>query len=198
MFIPVVDVGGQYNHMITRALTELRVKSKLIPMSITAKDLEEMKADGLVMGGGPQRIGFEAEKLENVSKVIKEAKIPMLGLCVTHQLMAVVFGGKAEQAKHPEYGPVRVYVDNKDEILNDFNESFLAWETHNDEVTALPENFVVLAHSEKCRIQVMRHETKPIFGVQFHPEAVQTENGALIFKNFIEICKKFMFTRKKL
>jgi len=126
MIIPVVDVGGQYNHLITRALTELGVNSKLILMSTTKKDLEEMKADGLVMGGGPQRIGFEVEKLGNLSKVIKEAKIPMLGLCVTHQLIAIVFGGKAGQAKHPEYGPVRVYVDNKDEILKDFNDSFLA------------------------------------------------------------------------
>jgi GMP synthase (glutamine-hydrolysing) len=190
MIIPVVNLGGQYNHLITRALTELDVKSELVPMSITKKDLEEMKADGLVMGGGPQRIGFESEKLGNLSNMIKEAKIPMLGLCVTHQLIASVFGGKAGQAKYPEYGPVKVYVDDEDEILKNFNKSFLAWETHNDEVTLLPENFEILAHSEKCKIQVMRHKNKPIFGVQFHPEVIQTEKGSLIFKNFIDICKK--------
>jgi len=195
MFIPVVDVGGQYNHLITRALIELGVKSELVPMSITTKDLREMKTDGLVMGGGPQRIGSEIEKLGNLPNTIKEAKIPMLGLCVTHQLMAVVFGGKAGQAKNPEYGPVKVYVDDEDEILKGLGNSFWAWETHNDEITALPEDFVILSHSEKCKIQTMRHKTKPIFGVQFHPEVVQTENGSLIFKNFAEICKKFMLVR---
>ncbi len=195
MFIPVVDVGGQYNHLITRALIELRVKSKLISMSTTAKDLQNMKADGLVMGGGPQRIGLEIEKLGNLPNLIKEIKIPLLGLCVTHQLIAVVFEGKASQANHPEYGPVKVYVDGDDEILKGFANSFWVWETHNDEVTVLPNEFVVLAHSEKCKVQVMRHKTKLIFGVQFHPEAVQTENGSLIFKNFVDVCKKFILTR---
>jgi GMP synthase (glutamine-hydrolysing) len=190
MFIPVVDVGGQYNHMITRTLIELGVKSQLIPMSTTTIELKEMKADCLVMGGGPQRIGFETEKLGNLPNIIKESDIPMLGLCVTHQLITIVFGGKAGQAKHPEYGPVKVYVDDEDEILKNFKSSFWAWETHNDEVILLPENFEILAHSEKCKIQVIRHKDKPIFGVQFHPEAVQTENGFLIFKNFIEVCKK--------
>lgn len=195
MFIPVVDVGGQYNHLITRALIELNVRSKLIPMSITSKDLGNMKADGLVMGGGPQRIGYEIEKLGNLPNLIEVVKIPILGLCLTHQLIAVVFGGKAGKAEHPEYGPVKVFVDEKDEILKGFGNSFWAWETHNDEITDLPDEFVILAHSEKCKIQVMRYKTIPIFGVQFHPEVVQTENGFLIFRNFVDVCKKFILTR---
>ncbi len=56
-------------------------------------------------------------------------------------------------------------------------------------MTELPKNFKILAHSEKCKIQVMRHINKPIFGMQFHPEVTHTENGNKIFKNFIEICK---------
>ncbi len=190
MFIPVAEVGGQYNHLITRALTELGVKSKLVPMTITKEELEEMGADGLTMGGGPQRIGFETEKLGNLSNVIKESKIPMFGLCVTHQLIAVVFGGKANQAKNPEYGPVKIYVDTEDDILKNFKKSFWAWATHNDEVVELPKDFEILAHSDKCKIQVMKHKNRPIYGVQFHPEVVQTEDGSLIFKNFIDICKE--------
>ena len=189
MIIPVVNVRGQYNHLITRALEELGVESKLVPLSITLKELKEMDADGLAMGGGPQRIGSESEKLNNLKNLIKESDIPILGICVTHQLIALVFGGKAGSAKFPEYGPVRVFVDEKDQILEGFGDSFMAWETHNDEVMILPKNFKSLAHSEKCKYQVIRHVNRPIFGVQFHPEVIQTENGRLIFENFVKVCK---------
>jgi GMP synthase (glutamine-hydrolysing) len=189
MLIPVVNVKGQYNHLIVRSLNELGVKSELISMYVNIEELEKYGADGLVMGGGPQRIGSESKKFENLSNIIKQAKIPILGICVTHQLLAIVFGGKAGPARFPEYGPFEIFVDDEDIILKGFGRSFIAWETHNDEVLKLPENFKVLAHSEKCKIQAMRHIVKPIFGVQFHPEVVHTQNGSLIFKNFIEICK---------
>lgn len=188
--IPVADVGGQYNHLITRALIELGVESKLVPMSITAMQLEEMGADGFVTGGGPQRIGSEMEDMGNLPTVLKQLRIPILGICVTHQLLAAIFGGKAGPSKFPEYGPVKVFVEEEDEILKGFGSSFKAWVSHNDEVLVLPKNFKSLAHSEKCRVQAMRHINRPIFGVQFHPEVVHTEKGHLIFKNFAEICRK--------
>lgn len=189
MIIPVVNVRGQYNHLITRALQELGIESELIPMSITMKEVKEMNVDGLAMGGGPQRIGSEVKELDNLWHLIKESDIPILGICVTHQLIAIVFGGKAGPAKFPEYGPVRVFVDERDQILEGFRDSFIAWETHNDEVTVLPKNFKSLAHSEKCKYQVIRHVNRPIFGVQFHPEVIHTENGRLIFENFVKVCE---------
>jgi len=190
MFIPVINVTGQYNHLITRALVELGVKTKLVPMDITKNELEKMNVDGFVMGGGPHRIDRDWRSLDNTPNLIKEMNVPMLGICLTHQLIAIIFGGKAGPAKHPEFGPVEVFVDEKDEILEGFGKSFKAWATHNDEITELPKDFKILAHSEKCKVQVIRHMSKPIFGTQFHPEVVQTENGSQIFKNLIQICKR--------
>jgi GMP synthase (glutamine-hydrolysing) len=189
MIIPVANVTGQYNHLITRILNEIGVKSELVPISITKEELEKMGADGLVMGGGPQRISEEWNKLGNLPNIIKEIKIPMFGICLTHQLISIVFGGKAGQAKSPEYGPVKIFIDNKDQLLEGFGDNFTAWETHNDEIKLLPKDFENLAHSEKCKFQVIRHKTKPIFGTQFHPEVIHTENGRLIFENFAKVCK---------
>lgn len=190
MKIPVVNVGGQYNHLIKRALEELKVESELISMETTEEELERMNVDGLIMGGGPQRIGSDIDKLGNLPELIKKIEIPILGICVTHQLIAIVFGGKAGPAELPEYGPVEVFIDEKDEIFKGFGRSFRAWETHNDEVKELPKDFESLAHSEKCKVQAMRHENKPIFGVQFHPEVAQTEKGKVIFKNFVNVCRE--------
>lgn len=188
MMIPVINVQGQYNHLIVRCLNELGAESKLISMSTSIEELEKMDADGMVMGGGPQRVDVEIKKFDNLSKLIKQLKIPMFGICVTHQLLAIVFGGKAGPAKFPEYGPVEIFVDDEDQLLKGFGKSFITLETHNDEVLKLPENFKILAHSEKCKVQVMMHIKKPIFGAQFHPEA-DTVNGNLIFKNFLEVCR---------
>ena len=190
MFIPVINVKGQYNHLITRALADLGVESGLVPMDITKDELESLHIAGFVMGGGPQRVGRDWRKLGNTPNLIKEMNVPMMGFCLTHQLIAIVFGGKAGPAKYPEYGPVEVFVDEKDEILEGFGKSFKAWEAHNDEIIELPKDFKVLAHSEKCKMQAIKHVSKPIFGTQFHPEVVHTENGSQIFKNFIRICKR--------
>jgi GMP synthase (glutamine-hydrolysing) len=190
MIIPAADIGGQYNHMITRCFKELGVESELVPLSITEEELTNMGASGFAMGGGPQRIGSEVHKLGNLPNLIKNLKIPLLGMCVSHQLMAIVFGGKAGPAKFPEYGPVKIFIDDEDEILKNIDKTFTTWEAHNDEVLILPENFKILAHSEKCKVQAMRHVKLPIFGLQFHPEVDDTKNGRMAFKNFIEICKE--------
>ncbi len=191
LLIPVIEVGGQYNHLIYRILTELGAESEIMPIETGTEKLEKMGADGLLMGGGPQRIDKELGAFANLGKAIKESPIPMMGLCVTHQLMAFVYGGKAGAAKNPEYGEVEVIVDDEDDILKGMGPKFTALQTHNDEVIKLPPKFEILAHSEHCKIQVMRHKLLPRFGVQFHPETVRSSTDYTIFQNFIRICGEF-------
>ncbi len=188
--IPVIAVGGQYNHLIMRMLTELGAKSKLVPASTTLEQLNEMGIGGLAMGGGPQRVHEAVQKgeFETLSRVLNSVDVPVLGICVTHQLMAVAYGGEAGPAIKPEYGPTLVVVDQEDSILRGMGSSFTAWSSHNDEVSRLPPHFQSIAHSEYCKVEAMKHESKPIFGVQFHPEVVHTQNGSQIFKNLLELC----------
>jgi len=187
--IPVVYVKGQYNHLIARRLQELGVDSRLMPPSTPVDKFEAMGADALVMGGGPQSVraldGL-AEELRDASNLMTKIKLPMLCICVTHQLMATTFGGKTNLARKPEFGPVEVSVSDEDTILEGLKPSFTAWESHNDEVVSAPEGFRVLASSDNCTIQAMRHEKMNMFGVQFHPEVNHTPKGADVFKNFLK------------
>ena len=194
MLIPVVEVGGQYNHLIYRILTELGADSEIIGLDKTLEEFEKMNTDGLLMGGGPQRIDKELKAFSNLAKIMKESPIPILGLCVTHQLMAFIYGGAAGAAKNPEYGEVEVIVDKEDDILKGLGPKFTALQTHNDEVTKLPPKFEILAHSEHCKVQAMRHKLLPRFGLQFHPETVRAATDYRIFENFIAVCEEF---RKK-
>jgi len=191
--IPVVYVKGQYNHLIARRLQELGVESQLMPPSTPIEKITAMGADALVMGGGPQSVrSLDAlpQELKDASNLIKATKLPMLCICVTHQLLATTLGGKTDLARKPEYGPVEVSVSEEDTILTGLKPGFTAWESHNDEVVATPPGFKVLAGSENCHVQAMRHATRNVFGVQFHPEVHHTAKGVDVFKNFLAVVKQ--------
>jgi GMP synthase (glutamine-hydrolysing) len=190
--IPVVYVKGQYNHLIVRNLRELGVESRLLPPSVPFEQLEAMHPDALVMGGGPQSVRSKDEltrELADAARLIRQAKLPMLCICVTHQLLATTLGGATDLAKKPEFGPVEISVINPGQILEGLGPKFTAWESHNDEVVKTPDGFQVLARSSNCSVEVMRHESREVFGVQFHPEVSHTQKGVDLFKNFLQLVK---------
>jgi GMP synthase (glutamine-hydrolysing) len=172
--------------------SELGAKSELVPMETTIEDLQKMGASALAAGGGPQRIqeAVKAGTLGNLPTLVKEVNVPILCICATHQLLAMVYGGESGPASAPEFGPVEVTVDEEDKILSGVGSTFIAWSSHNDEVTKMPLGFVVLAHSENCRVQAMRNKAREIYGLQFHPEVSHTVKGRLIFRNFLNITKR--------
>src|SRR5436305_8009513 len=186
--IPVVYVKGQYNHLIVRNLKELGVESKLLTPSVPLEQLESMNPDALVMGGGPQSVRSPNQltgELADAARLIRQVKLPMLCICVTHQLLATAFGGVTEAAQKPEFGPVEISVIDEGQILEGLRPSFTAWESHNDEVVKAPEGFRVLAKSNNCEIEAMRHDNRPVFGFQFHPEVSPTIKSVDLFTNFI-------------
>ena len=190
--IPVVYVKGQYNHLIVRRLQELGVDSVLMPPSTSLEALQALGADALVMGGGPQSVrslDSLTPELRAASNLMSKINLPMLCICVTHQVLATTFGGTTKLANRPEYGPVEVSVVEEDHILHGLKPSFTAWESHNDEVVQSPPGFKVLAGSEKCAIQAIADERRGVYGVQFHPEVYHTPKGVDVFKNFLAIVK---------
>ncbi len=189
MRIYVVDNGGQWTHREWRVLRELGVDTKMIPNTTPFEEIEDL--DGLILSGGAPRIGLSSEKMGNNGEYLKKARYPILGICAGHQFMSLVFGGDAQPSEVPEFGETQVFIDEHDDIFKGLPDSFIAWESHNDEVTKLPDGFISLAHSENCKVQAMKHEEKPLFGLQFHPEVNNTEHGKDIFANFVEICREW-------
>jgi GMP synthase (glutamine-hydrolysing) len=186
MRILVVDNGGQWTHREWRVLRDLNVDSEIIPNSTP---LDKIKADGLVLSGGAPRVGLDQEKMGMCGEYIDKAGVPILGICAGHQFMATHLGGKAGPSKVPEFGKMMITVDDEDELFKGLPTEFVAWESHNDEVTELPSDFVALAHSDSCLIQAMKHTSKPLYGLQFHPEVEHTDSGYEMFQAFIDICQ---------
>jgi GMP synthase (glutamine-hydrolysing) len=160
---------------------------------VPLEQLEAMHPDALVMGGGPQSVRSSDQltgELADAARLIGQVKLPMLCICVTHQLLATAFGGVTEAARKPEFGPVDISVIKEGRILEGLGPNFTAWESHNDEVVKAPEGFQVIARSSNCAVEAMSHESRDIFGVQFHPEVSHTTKGVDLFRNFLKIVEE--------
>ncbi len=186
MKVYVIDNGGQWTHREWRVLTYLDVDTAIVPNDTPIEQLSD--AAGLVLSGGTPRVGLDASQMGRNGEYIERADVPVLGICAGHQFMALRLGGDAKAAAIPEFGKAELTVDVEDDLFRGLPRTFEVWESHNDEVTALPPEFVSLAHSKNCAIQAMKSTRRPLYGVQFHPEVEHTQHGYEIFKNFLGIC----------
>ena len=190
--ILVLDFGGQYCHLIGRRVREHGVYSEIVAHDISPEEVkalnEKFNVKGLILSGGPASV-YEpnAPKLD---PRILDMNLPILGLCYGHQLLAQLTNGKVEPAACKEYGIAQVAIDKPVGLLEGLSEKEKVWMSHGDTVFALPPDFEVLAHTENCPVAAFRHKQKPIYGLQWHPEVIHTENGMLMLRNFIfQVCK---------
>lgn len=185
----VVDNGGQWTHREWRVLKYLGVETKILPHNTAADDVQRMGPHGLVLSGGAPRVGL-ADSLGNCGEYVDRFTVPILGICAGHQFLARHFGGAAAPGGS-EFGATRLLIKNgtKDPLFEGVPEESTVWESHHDEVSVVPKDFDLLASSEKCKVQAMRHRGRAVYGLQFHPEVEHTEYGATIFRNFVRLCE---------
>jgi GMP synthase (glutamine-hydrolysing) len=186
----VVDNGGQWTHREWRVLRYLKQETEMVENDTPLATLQAANLDGLLLSGGAPRVGVEG-KLGNCAEYVDNLDIPILGICAGHQFMAGHFGGSAAPSVTPEFGATEMIVTDEGDILRGVPERSTVWESHHDEVNVVPDSFRVLSHSETCPVQVMRHNERPIFGMQYHPEVEHTEAGVTMFENFVRICEEF-------
>jgi GMP synthase (glutamine-hydrolysing) len=190
--ILVLDFGGQYCHLIGRRIREHGVYSDIVPHDITPDGIktmnEKLNIKGLILSGGPASV-YEPNA-PRLDPRILETNLPILGLCYGHQLIAQITHGKVEPAACKEYGIARVTIDKPVGVLKGLGGKEKVWMSHGDTVFAMSPIFEVLAHTENCPVAAFRQKEKPIYGLQWHPEVIHTENGMHMLRNFIfEVCK---------
>jgi GMP synthase (glutamine-hydrolysing) len=190
--ILVLDFGGQYCHLIGRRIRENGVYSEIVPHDISPEEVkalnEKFNVKGLILSGGPSSV-YEPNA-PKLNPRILEVDLPILGLCYGHQLLAQLTNGKVEPATCKEYGIAQVAIDKPVGVLEGLSEKEKVWMSHGDTVIAPPPEFEALAHTENCPVAAFRHKQKPIYGLQWHPEVIHTENGMRMLRNFIfQVCK---------
>ena len=185
--IIVLDFGSQYSHLICRRIREFSVYSELVPYDISLEELKKMNPKGIVFSGGPASV-YNKDSPQPSSGIF-EIGLPVLGICYGHQLIVNKFGGKVRRA-HKEYGSSVLSIDNDSDLLSGMGKSTRAWMSHGDAAESLPEGFNVIGHTENSFAAAIANKQKMVYGIQFHPEVIHTENGVQVLKNFVlNICK---------
>ncbi len=184
--IIVLDFGSQYSHLICRRMREFSVYSELVPFDISLEELKKLEPKGIIFSGGPSSVYKSDAPIPD--KGIFDMKIPLLGICYGHQLIVNQFGGKVKRA-NKEYGSSMLTIDNDTDLLGGIGESIRAWMSHGDEAEQVPTGFEIIGHTESAQAAAIGNKSDSIFGIQFHPEVVHTEQGTQILKNFaLKIC----------
>jgi len=174
--ILILDFGGQYCHLIARRVREMRVFSEILPFDATPFEIEAlgsvMEIRGIILSGSPASIRLE--NAPNLEEGVLELGLPVLGLCYGHQLIAHIFGGEVRRSEKREYGLTEAVIDDPVGVLKGMDRVERVWMSHGDTVYALPSGFEVIAHTENSPVAAFRHASKPIYGLQWHPEVVHT------------------------
>ena len=187
LIIDVIDNGGQWTHREWRMLRYLGVDTKIFPNDTPLNELREV--DGLILSGGAARVGLTGELGRCADYLSLE--VPILGICAGLQFMAGFYGGRAAEADEPEFGAATMKLsDDPGPLFSSTPSEQIVWESHNDEVVDVPENFRITASSDSCRVQAMQNDSGDRLGVQFHPEVNDSEFGETIFRNFVSICDR--------
>ena len=186
----IIDFGSQVTKLIARRVRDLGVYSEVV----TSKELKNIlnydNVRGIILSGGPSTV--TKKKFETVPRKIFKKKIPILGICYGLQLIAKLFGGKIKSSKkRREFGRAYIFPKNYSTLTkNFFNSKKAVWMSHEDAVVKLPKNFKAIAFTKESRLTIIENKKEKIYGVQFHPEVTHTDNGKIIFKNFLfSICK---------
>ena len=184
--IIVLDFGSQYSHLICRRIRDFSVYAELVPYNISLKELKKLNPKGIIFSGGPSSV-YDS-KAPTPTKKIFQLQIPILGICYGHQIIVNNFGGKVKRV-NKEYGSAVLSIDDNSDIFSGVGDSIRAWMSHGDEAKLVPDDFKIIGHTENARAAAISNKQKAVYGIQFHPEVVHTENGNEILKNFIlKVC----------
>jgi len=182
--ILIVDLGGQYAHLIARRVRELGVYSEIIDPDEVTKNIKSAK--GIILSGSPASICDETIKF---NKEIYDLGIPILGFCYGHQMFARDLGGNVSKQNTKEFGFAKLNITDNSSIFKDLDKEEVVWMSHHDKVGKIPEGFRIIGETDDCDTAAICDDNKKYYGFQFHPEVTHTKNGQKMISNFVfEIC----------
>ena len=186
--ILILDFGSQYTQLIARRVREQNVYCRIVRYDISAQRIQELSPKGIILSGGPSSV-YEAGAPQCDPDIFK-LDLPILGICYGMQLISKAFGGTVVNVSTREYGRAQLTVNPAAQtdgagLFAGFPSSTQVWMSHGDRVENIADAFVTLAQAGSCPIAAVKHKTRPIYGLQFHPEVTHTPEGGLLLKNFL-------------
>ncbi len=186
--ILVIDNQSKFIDNIKEKLKEKEVKYKVCRHS-EPPDFESLNdVKGIILSGGPGDpygpLNVTADLL-----VLMKYDVPTIGLCLGHEIIAVANEGKISNLQEEQNRMENIVIDvADDQIFKGLKKDVKLRKKHYRHITKVPKDFEVLAHSDTCPVEIIKHKTKNIYGFQAHPE-VSGEEGNIIINNFLKMCE---------
>ncbi|HEY2799680.1 MAG TPA: glutamine-hydrolyzing GMP synthase [Chthoniobacterales bacterium] len=181
--IVILDFGSQYTQVIARRVRECQVYSEIVHCDTSAAGIEELAPKGIILSGGPASV-YE-KGAPQIDLQIFSLGIPVLGICYGMQLMARHLGGEVEYSARREYGAGLLHLDESTPLFEGVGEQIDIWSSHGDKLSALPEGFHAVGHTENSSFAAIADPQRQLYALQFHPEVSHTPRGKEIIKNFL-------------
>ena len=186
--IILIDNYDSFTFNLYHYLSSLKVNVDVIRNDqITSKEILNRKYKKIVISPGPGNPNQSGNCLKIVKSLYK--KIPILGVCLGHQIIGQVFGSKIIQAKKLMHGKTSKIISKKNGVLKNLPKTFEATRYHSliIDKKSLSKDLEITAETKDGLIMGVRHKKYNVHGVQFHPESIKTKLGIEILKNFIRI-----------
>ncbi len=184
--VVIIDFGSQYSRLIARRVRECHVYCEIVPHTATWESVAGLDPKGVILSGGPASV-YDAEA-PLAPLWVYQRNLPVLGICYGMQVLAHQLGGKVVASTEREYGHAILHRNVTDSSLfSDLPPSMPVWMSHGDRIEQLPAGFQALAYTDNSPVAVMGNGTT--FGIQFHPEVVDTPQGKELLANFLyKVC----------
>ena len=186
--IILIDNYDSFTFNLYHYLSSLKVHVDVIRNDkITSKEILKRRYNKIVISPGPGNPDQSGNCLKIVKSLYK--KIPILGVCLGHQIIGQVFGSKITQARKLMHGKTSKIVTKKNGILKNLPKTFEATRYHSliIDKKSLSSDLEITAETKDGLIMGVQHKKYDVHGVQFHPESIKTKLGMKILKNFIRI-----------
>jgi GMP synthase (glutamine-hydrolysing) len=188
--ILILDYGSQYTQLIARRVREAHVYSEIHPPTRDLEFVKQFAPKGIILSGGPSSV-FDPGAPTADPKLLDQG-IPVLGICYGMQLVAHLAGGKVTPSAEREYGRAEVMLCGAPGggvrgLFAGFEPGacITVWASHGDKIAEPPPHFRVTGVSANAPVAAMEHESKPIYGLLFHPEVAHTPRGGEMLHNFL-------------
>lgn len=198
MNILLIDNFDSFTRNIAQYLYEVTgVEPVVVANTEDFASLQVDSFDAVVLSPGPGHPG-QAVDFGVCAQVIEQARLPILGICLGHQGIAQVFGGTVEHAPQPVHGyRSRIYHNGKG-LFDGLPEQFEVVRYHSLLCTRLPPRLVCTAWTDDGLVMAIEHRYRPVWGVQFHPESIASEQGHALLRNFIGMAAAYNHCQRKL
>ena len=186
--ILIIDYGSQYTQLIARRIRENNTYCEVHHQDFINDIKNFDNVIGIILSGGPNTV-IENNNYD-LPDILFENNIPLLGICFGMQLICKKFNGKIQKSTSREYGKAALEIQQDAKIFQGLDKTLEVWMSHGDSVISTPDNFSVIASTNKKALSAIKIDDKEIYGIQFHPEVTHTLDDGKIIYNFVNnICR---------